>query len=322
VLDTVRIARRRFGRGGNGLQALARRFGIVIETAHRALADVRTTIGVMQTLLEPQGAWNVPLCDALLAQGGKMGLLPANPRESLLPLELEEALELRKPVMMEYLDAREARTHRVIEPRFIRRVAGELMLVAHCQLRQAQRTFKLERIVQLTRIEEGTAAPPVTESVTTPPAQCEAPAPAEFQIPIEPSGPAPEKRVESTEAEFQPAVADAASSFPSTRLDGSCYDSGMLATAAETAILKRVIRPDVGDVPPEAARALLAMGFDESDHTRMAELSAKAAEGTLTPEEQNELDGYINVSHFIAFIQSKARVSLSNQNQGPKSSVG
>jgi predicted DNA-binding transcriptional regulator YafY len=88
-----------------------------------------------------------------------MGLLPANPRESLLPLELEEALELRKPVMMEYLDAREARTHRVIEPRFIRRVSGELMLVAHCQLRQAQRTFKLERIVQLTRIEEGTPIP-------------------------------------------------------------------------------------------------------------------------------------------------------------------
>jgi DNA polymerase III epsilon subunit family exonuclease len=159
VLDTVRIARRRFGRGGNGLQALARRFGIVVETAHRALADVRTTIGVMQTLLEPQGAWNLPLCDTLLAQGGKMGLLPANPRESLLPLELEEALELRKPVMMEYLDAREARTHRVIEPRFIRRVSGELMLVAHCQLRQAQRTFKLERIVQLTRIEEGTPIP-------------------------------------------------------------------------------------------------------------------------------------------------------------------
>jgi hypothetical protein len=93
----------------------------------------------------------------------------------------------------------------------------------------------------------------------------------------------------------------------------------MLATAAETAILKRVIRPDVGDVPPEAARALLSMGFQESDHARMAELSARAEEGSLTPDEQDELDGYINVSHFIAFVQSKARVSLRNQ---AKSSVG
>jgi DNA polymerase III epsilon subunit family exonuclease len=162
VLDTVRIARRRFGRGGNGLQALAPRLGVKPTAAHRALADVITTVGVFEKLLEPIGGWNLPLCDALLAQGGKMGLLPANPRESLLPLELEEALEMRKPVMMEYLDARQMRTRRVIEPRFIRRVSGELILVAHCHLRDAQRTFKLERIVQLMRIEDAPAAAAVT----------------------------------------------------------------------------------------------------------------------------------------------------------------
>lgn len=36
VLDTVRIARRRFGRGGNGLGSLARRLGIQPTVAHRA----------------------------------------------------------------------------------------------------------------------------------------------------------------------------------------------------------------------------------------------------------------------------------------------
>lgn len=87
-----------------------------------------------------------------------MGLLPVNPRESLLPLELEEALELRRPVMMEYLDGNEARTHRMVEPRTIRRRKGELMLIAHCHLRQAQRTFKVERIVGFTRLEETVAA--------------------------------------------------------------------------------------------------------------------------------------------------------------------
>jgi DNA polymerase-3 subunit epsilon len=156
VMDTVRIARRRFGRGGNGLQALAPRLGVHPTVAHRALADVITTFGVFDKLLEPIGGWNLPLCDAMLAQGGKMGLLPANPRESLLPLELEEALEMRRPVMMEYLDAREKRTHRVIQPMHVRRFKGELMLVAHCQMRGAQRTFKLERIVQLTRVEGAT----------------------------------------------------------------------------------------------------------------------------------------------------------------------
>jgi DNA polymerase III epsilon subunit family exonuclease len=158
VMDTVRIARRRFGRGGNGLQVLCRRLGIYPKVAHRALADVQTTVSVFDQLMEPIGGWNLPLCDALLAQGGRMGLLPVNPRESLLPLELEEALELRRPVMMEYLDGNEARTHRIVEPRTIRRRNGELMLIAHCHLRQAQRTFKLERIVGFTRLEETPAA--------------------------------------------------------------------------------------------------------------------------------------------------------------------
>jgi DNA polymerase III epsilon subunit family exonuclease len=164
VLDTVRIARRRFGRGGNGLQTLCRRLGIFPDVAHRALADVRTTLGVMDKMLEPMGGWSIQLADALLAQGGRMGLLPANPRESLLPLELEEALEQRRPVMMEYLDGNEARTTRVVRPLTIRRINGELTLIAFCELRQANRTFKLERMVRLIRMGEET--PPAVAGVT------------------------------------------------------------------------------------------------------------------------------------------------------------
>lgn len=153
VLDTVRIARKRFGRGGNALQMLCRRFGYEPEVAHRAMADVHTTIHVFEKLMEPVGGWGMALCDAMVQQGGAMGLLPVKPGESLLPLELEEALEGGRPVEMEYLDAREQRTKRVIRPLHVKRFNGELMLVAHCELRQAQRTFKLERIVHLTRIE-------------------------------------------------------------------------------------------------------------------------------------------------------------------------
>lgn len=154
VLDTVRIARRRFGRGGNGLQRLSRNFGYLPDVAHRAMADVHTTIHVFEKLLEPAGGWGMSLCDALMQQGGPMGLMPTNPKESLLPLELEEALEGGRPVEMEYLDAREMRTKRVIRPLHVKRFNGDLMLVAHCELRGAQRTFKLERIVQLTRVEQ------------------------------------------------------------------------------------------------------------------------------------------------------------------------
>jgi DNA polymerase-3 subunit epsilon len=155
VFDTVRIARRRFGRGGNGLQVLSRRLGIAPVVAHRALADAQTTHWVMGKLLEPVGGWGCMVCDVMREQGGAMGLLPTSPRESLLPLELEEALDAGKTVLMEYLDARDVRTERAIRPLHVKRFKGELTLVAWCEMRQAQRTFKLERIVRLTRVEEG-----------------------------------------------------------------------------------------------------------------------------------------------------------------------
>jgi len=154
VLDTVRIARRRFGRGGNGLGSLARRLGHEPATAHRALADAITTAIVFELMLAPVGGWNICLCDAMREQGGPMGFLPASAQESLLPLELQEALDRRRPVRMHYLDANRMQTERIIDPIEIRRLSGDLVLIAHCRLRNDRRNFKVERIVRLSRIEE------------------------------------------------------------------------------------------------------------------------------------------------------------------------
>ena len=168
VLDTVRIARRRFGRGGNALQSLAPRLGFQPAVAHRALEDAQTTHFVFEKLMEPVGGWGCCLCDAIREQGGPMGLMPASPRESLLPLELEEALEQRCAVMMEYLDARHNRTHRLVEPLTVRRARGELVLVAWCHMRNDRRTFKLERVVQMTRVEKPPAAPQPVPALEVP----------------------------------------------------------------------------------------------------------------------------------------------------------
>ena len=63
--------------------------------------------------------------------------------------------------MMEYLDARKTRTHRTVQPLHIRRRNGQLLLVAHCELRGDQRTFKLDRIVQLTKLNPDVPSTPV-----------------------------------------------------------------------------------------------------------------------------------------------------------------
>ncbi len=154
VLDTLRIARRRFGRGGNSLGRLASRLGIGSVGAHRALADARTTHQVFERLMEPLGGWKIPLCDCLLEHGPTAGIIPADSASDPLPVELAEALELRRPVLMDYLDGGDRRTQRVIEPLEIRRFRGEMVLVAHCRLRNDRRNFKVERIVELHRIEE------------------------------------------------------------------------------------------------------------------------------------------------------------------------
>jgi DNA polymerase-3 subunit epsilon len=172
VLDTVRLARRMFGRGGNGLQRLAPRLGVMPSAAHRALADAQTAAGVFEKMLAPAGGWDMCLCDAILRQGGPMGLVPASPRESVLPLALQEALEQKCPVIMEYVDGNDLRTQREVEPLEVRRVKGELVLIAHCRLRNDRRNFKIERIVELKRMDAAPAFPPAPAAPRplTPPA--------------------------------------------------------------------------------------------------------------------------------------------------------
>lgn len=87
------------------------------------------------------------------------------------------------------------------------------------------------------------------------------------------------------------------------------YPIGVVASN-DTEILRRVIEPDKPGFPPDAARFVLGLDFPESDHQRMAQLSAKANAGSLSPEEREELAGYVRVSDFLSFVQSKARLSL------------
>ena len=169
VFDTVRLARSLFGRGGNSLGPLSRRLGVPAATAHRALADAETTFAVLDRLLAPLGGWDLTVLDVIKQQGGPIpvgGAAPIRrppqstqsagtlPFEGELPFELAEALEERRPVVMEYLDAGNRRTERLIDPIRVRDAGGVGTLLAHCHLRGAQRTFKLDRIVRFVRVDD------------------------------------------------------------------------------------------------------------------------------------------------------------------------
>jgi hypothetical protein len=82
------------------------------------------------------------------------------------------------------------------------------------------------------------------------------------------------------------------------------------AATNEVAILSRVLEPDEVPLSPEAARSILALKFRPRDRARMRELSAKAREGTLTPDEKTEIDSYEKVGHLLSLLKARAKVAL------------
>jgi len=153
VIDTVRLARKQFGRGGNGLAKLAARLEIVIDTAHRALADCHTTAKVLENLLHPHGGWQLTLAEAVALQGGTVKR-KAEPRQRMIiPDDVAETLVSGRPVQITYLDTTMAKSQRTVTPIVVRRINGHLTLISHCHARNERRNFKLDRILAASAVE-------------------------------------------------------------------------------------------------------------------------------------------------------------------------
>lgn len=79
---------------------------------------------------------------------------------------------------------------------------------------------------------------------------------------------------------------------------------------SEAAILDRLLDREFGGLPANLARRFLATRFSREDVKRVNTLSARAREGRLTPQENDELENYLRVGSFLSIIKSKARQSL------------
>lgn len=88
-----------------------------------------------------------------------------------------------------------------------------------------------------------------------------------------------------------------------------------LAPKTEAEIWWRILHPDE-KLSPRVARALLALSFPKSDISRMHELSAKARAGTLTSEEDAEMDDFERVGSILSTLKSKARQVLKHSSRG------
>ena len=87
---------------------------------------------------------------------------------------------------------------------------------------------------------------------------------------------------------------------------------------ADTAILERVLEPLGTNLSSEAAGAILALDLPDQDRQRVQMLGDKSNAGSLSADEQRELENYLRVGNLLALLKSKARLSLASQDRAAR----
>jgi DNA polymerase-3 subunit epsilon len=150
VIDTLAIARRYFSFPSNSLSAIAAYLEIENPQAHRALGDAATTLQVFRHFYRQLvGRGVVQPWDLVGAY--RPSQRPVD--DILLPPALQEALSVKRVLEITYLDAKGQQTARQVTPLRVLAANDYVYVVAFCHLRQAERSFRLDRILAIRQLE-------------------------------------------------------------------------------------------------------------------------------------------------------------------------
>ncbi len=141
ALDTLELARRCFRFRRNGLGDVAWQLGVSAPGLHRAEGDVWATYYVLQRMIDELREFDYQTLGDFLAARR----VPPPDRAmgaSGLPEPLATAVRDGRPVAIRYAKPGET-NERVVRPLFV----DGPYLVAHCHLRDDERTFRLDRIL-------------------------------------------------------------------------------------------------------------------------------------------------------------------------------
>lgn len=146
TVDTLAIARRAYRFSSNSLGALCGRLGLAA-ASHRALGDslaVKNLLWWLADDLRPRGVRT--LGDLLTVQSaGVASAAAADP----LPSELVEAMQCGGTLYLRYRAGNGSVTERWVAPKRVDDRWGRRYLVAYCYLRREERSFRLDRILEL-----------------------------------------------------------------------------------------------------------------------------------------------------------------------------
>jgi DNA polymerase-3 subunit epsilon len=151
VLDTLQLARRQYFFRRNSLTNIAQTFNIPTPNAHRALGDVETTYGIFRRFAGDMIRRQRPFVqDWLRMQGGSAWSPPPAPTGLSEDHPITVALHQARLVEICYQGRNGTTTRRVIEPVS----CNGTIVIAFCHLRRSQRTFRLDRILEATLMNE------------------------------------------------------------------------------------------------------------------------------------------------------------------------
>lgn len=145
LIDTLHLARENFELPSYTLVALAEAFHAHRAETHRALADALTGRAVFFAILDALRPRRRPLDDLIGIYSS-----PAWPTSEIhLPTELSEAIHSGRRLLITYIDSDGEKTVRWVTPRQVLGLADYIYLQAYCHLRRDERSFRLDRIVEL-----------------------------------------------------------------------------------------------------------------------------------------------------------------------------
>lgn len=169
IIDTLALSRRCYSFRSNRLGDVARSLGIHTTGLHRALADATTTWQVLKWFmrdLQSQGIFS--LADLIRMQGAltPLGgwhhstppLMEWDGKDALCPIDgvpplIEQAVRAQSFLHIRYKSSDGQHSDRVVEPRKVTLRETATYLIAYCHLKHEERTFRLDRIVELRLVE-------------------------------------------------------------------------------------------------------------------------------------------------------------------------
>jgi len=145
VIDTLMLARQNYELPSYSLGYIAEAFELPIAVKHRALDGALAARAAFFAMMEQLKQYNKPLDEYIGIYNS-----PAWPNEGIqLPTELGEAIYGEKRMHIRYVDGEGKESERWITPKQVTGLADYVYLQAYCHLREDERSFRLDRIVEV-----------------------------------------------------------------------------------------------------------------------------------------------------------------------------